>query len=50
MNDYLEYIKDESARYGKDYKKVLENYKSMLEANFKQDIHDMINNMEDEYL
>lgn len=48
--DYLEYIKDESARYGVDYKQVIENYKAMLKANFEQDIHDVINNMEDKYL
>lgn len=47
MNIFLEHIKDESARYGEDYKKVLEEYKAMLKANFEQDIHDIINAMPD---
>lgn len=48
--DKLEYIKDQAAAYGEDYKEVLARYIGMANSNFEQDIHDIINSMDDEYL
>lgn len=44
---YIDYINTEASRYGENYLEVLERYLAMIKANFKQDIHDIINEMPD---